>query len=302
MKSNKLTIIIGIVTLALVLVVMCTYQLKVDKVAIVTSLGKPKVISQPGLYFRLPWPAQKLVKLDRRRQLLSIPERDTVTDDDINLIVKMFVSWSLAEGDENALKFYSSIGESAEDAERNLKELVESNQEVIIRKYKLADFLGSGGNTKNEEIERELKVLVNKKTLEKYGIVIHQVSISRLSLHEKNSASVLKKMQEEQLKKAVSITSLAMKNSKIKKNSANEEAAKLIASAEADAKKTRAEVLVKSTELFEKYQNDQDFALFMRKLDAIRETTNSKTTFLINPTIPPFDLFKTNEASKKDQK
>ena len=147
--------------------------------------------------------------------------------------------------------------------------------------------------------DKKLKDSINKVTREKYGIEINKVSISRLSLHEKNSVSVLAKMQQGQLKKSIEISSKALKNSKIMKNSANEKAEKILAEAEAEAKKIRSVVLVKSADLFAQYEKDQDFALFLRKLDAIKETTKSKTTFFINPDIPPFDLFKKNEDKKE---
>jgi regulator of protease activity HflC (stomatin/prohibitin superfamily) len=301
MKSNKLTVIISFITMILVLVVMCTFQLKVDKVAILTTFGTPKVISKPGLYFRFPWPIEKLVKLDKRKQLLLMNERQTLTKDDINLIVKVFVAWSVADGDENALTFYKKLGESPEKAETDLRGLVASKQEMVIRKYKLSDFLSATGDgTKNEQIEKDLKVAIDSKAKE-YGISVHKVSISRLSLHEKNSVSVLAKMQQGQLRKSIEISSKALKESKIKKNSANEKAEKLLAKAEAEAKKIRSVVLAKSADLFAKYEKDQDFALFLRKLDAIRETTKSKTTFFINPDIPPFDLFRKSENKKGEK-
>ena len=69
MKNNKLTIFISSVTLLLVLTGMCTFQLKVDEVAVVTTFGSPKDLKEPGLYFRWPWPIQKLVRIDTRKQL-----------------------------------------------------------------------------------------------------------------------------------------------------------------------------------------------------------------------------------------
>jgi modulator of FtsH protease HflC len=300
--KNKLTVIISSITMLLVLIVMCTYQLKVDKVAVLTTFGTPNAISKPGLYFRFPWPVQKLVKLDSRKQLLIIKEKEVLTKDNINLIVKMFVAWSITEGDENTLKFYKSLGETSEEAEKYLTDTVASKQGLIIRKFNLNDFLNAGGKTKIEQIEKELKESINADTMVKYGITIHKVSITRLNLHEANSISVLEKMKQGQLKKAEEITSIALKESQIMKNSANEKAQKLIANSEAEAKTIRSKVLVQSAELFSRYENEQEFALFLRKLDAIKETTKSQTTFFLNPDIPPFDLFMKKGLKAKENK
>ena len=36
---------------------------------------------------RFPWPVQKLVKLDKRKQLIMMQDKETLTSDNINLIV-----------------------------------------------------------------------------------------------------------------------------------------------------------------------------------------------------------------------
>lgn len=301
--KNKLTVFTSLTTLLLVLVVMCSYQLKVDQIAIVTTLGTPKAISEPGLYFRMPWPVQKLRKLDIRKQLFTGNERETLTNDNINIIVKLFVSWSIDK--DNPLSFYQKVGDTVEEAEKQLKTLIESKQEIVIRGYNLSDFQNAGESTsKIQEIEEKLTKELNEVTRDKYGIIIHKTAITKLSLHEKNSESVLARMKQEQGKIAAEIRSKADKEASLKKNKADEERAKILASAEAEAKKTKDEVLVKSTELFNQRQDDQDFAAFLRQLSAMKEIikADNKTTIFVNPDIKPFDLFKVEEKAEKKDK
>ena len=284
---------------------MCTFQLKVDKVAIKVTFGTPKAISKPGLYVRMPWPLQKLVKLDKRKQLTLIDDRETLTQDDINLIIQTMVAWSVSEGDENALKFYKAVGETSEDAEKQLQSLIISKQDIVIRGHDLGDFLNaSSGANKNEQIEEEIRKAVNSVSEAQYGITIHKVSITRLNLHEKNSVSVLEKMRQGQLKKAEETRSIALKESEIKKNAADEAADKRVAEAEAAAREIRGEVVAKSSDLFKDYQQEQEFISFLRKLDAIKQSTKDDTTFFINSDIEPFDIFKAdndkNESNKND--
>ena len=300
--KNKLTVFTSVVTLALVLVVMCSYQLKVDQIAIVTTLGSPKAIKKPGLYFRMPWPVQKLRKLDIRKQLYSGNERETLTNDNINIIVKLFVSWSIDA--ENPMNFYQKVGDTVEEAEKQLKTLIESKQEIVIRSYNLSDFQNAARDaSKIQDIEEKLTAELNKVTKSKYGIIIYKTAITRLSLHEKNSESVLARMKQEQGKIAAEIRSKAEKEANLKKNKADEERSKILASAEAEAKKVKDQVLVKSTQLFTQRQEDQEFASFLRQLNAIKEIIKSdnKTTIFINPDIKPFDLFRVDKAVKKKE-
>ena len=68
-KADKLPIISAAVMLVVICGILGSYQLSVNEVAVVTTFGKPKVEERPGLHARLPWPLQKVVKLDRRQQL-----------------------------------------------------------------------------------------------------------------------------------------------------------------------------------------------------------------------------------------
>ena len=112
MKENKLTLVISAFTMILVLIVMCTFQLKVDEQAIVTTFGSPKELKEPGLYFRAPWPIQNLVRLDARKQLFKGSGSQTMTKDGISLILEADVIWSIDR--DNVLEFYKKVGEKIE--------------------------------------------------------------------------------------------------------------------------------------------------------------------------------------------
>ena len=110
-------------------------------------------------------------------------------------------------------------------------------------------------------------------------------------------------MQKGQLKKAEETRSKALSESQITKNTADAAAEKQIAAAKAEARGIRGKVVAKSSELFKDYEEEQEFISFLRKLDAIKESTKEDATFFINPDIPPFDIFKEEfEKKKKEDK
>ena len=67
--------------------------------AVVFALGEvKKVVSEPGLYFKLPPPFQNVVTLDRR--LLTIDAQDAEriqTSEKKNLLIDSFVKWRIAD-------------------------------------------------------------------------------------------------------------------------------------------------------------------------------------------------------------
>lgn len=312
MKGNKLTVFISALTLILVFAVMCSFQLNKDEKAVLTTFGKPQVVKEPGLYFRWPWPIQKLVRLDIRKQLYEDMARETVTKDNINLIVKLVVTWSIDK--ENPLEFYKKVGENKEDADKQLETLIKSTQQVVIRSYSQTDFFSRPASViKNKEgkvigekparqsrlgeIENSLLKNLNDVTSKKYGIIVHNVAFVRNSLHEKNSVSVLARMKQEQSKRAVEIRSRAGKEAQLKRNSADKTRAATLAEAEAYAKEKRDEVQAAATRLFAEYENDQEFVAFLRKLDAIKEIMKTQTTMFFTSDVPPFDLFKESKKA-----
>ena len=63
--------IVNISIFALLLLVfgsfMFTFQVRQDQVAFRSTFGgEPKIINEPGLYLKLPWPFQKVFEFDKR--------------------------------------------------------------------------------------------------------------------------------------------------------------------------------------------------------------------------------------------
>ena len=116
----------------LILLCMCLYPLRVTEMAVVTTLGKPSVVRRPGLHARLPWPAQRVTKLDKRGRLLVTAARGTTTRDNISVIVKTFAVWRISE--EHALAFFNGVG-TVFEAEAQLRSLIESKRETVIRSH-----------------------------------------------------------------------------------------------------------------------------------------------------------------------
>ena len=298
MKGNKLTVFISAVTLILVFAVMCSFQLNKDEKGILITFGKPQLIEKPGLYFRWPQPVQKLVVLDSRKQLFESNDVQVVTGDNINFIVKVVTVWSI-DG-QNPKVFYEKMGSSVADAESQLGSLVDSQLQSVVRSFTQSDFFSSGEQLSNlPKVEEALKAAINAETQKNYGVSIHSVAFVRNSLHEKNSVAVLARMKEEQNKLAVEIRSNAEKEAQIKCNSADGANAKIIAEAQAQAKKTRDEAIAKSVDLFAfAGKEGQEFAVLLRKLDAIKAITKTSTTAFFGPDTPPFDLFKKEELEQ----
>src|SRR5687767_4191282 len=94
--------VIAIVVASLLMMLMVSSMLFVvdqRKYAIVFGLGEIKaVISQPGLYFKLPPPLRNVVWLDKRIQTIDNAQVDRfITKEKKNLLVDLYVKWRVVE-------------------------------------------------------------------------------------------------------------------------------------------------------------------------------------------------------------
>ena len=85
--------------IALIAVSSSVFVVRERDYAVVFALGEvTKVISEPGLYFKLPPPFQNVVTLDKR--LLTIDAQDAEriqTSEKKNLLIDSFVKWRIAD-------------------------------------------------------------------------------------------------------------------------------------------------------------------------------------------------------------
>ena len=82
MKRNLLTVVIGAVLIVIFALLLFVFQVRQSEVAVVTTFGKPvRNITEPGPYFKWPWPIQKVYKFDQRVQNFEDKFSENLTTD-----------------------------------------------------------------------------------------------------------------------------------------------------------------------------------------------------------------------------
>ena len=82
MKRNLLTVVIGAVLIVIFALLLFVFQVRQSEVAVVTTFGKPaRNLSEPGAYFKWPWPVQKVYKFDQRIQNFEDKFSENLTAD-----------------------------------------------------------------------------------------------------------------------------------------------------------------------------------------------------------------------------
>ncbi|EDM24952.1 hflC protein, putative [Lentisphaera araneosa HTCC2155] len=292
-KSSKTPLILCIIICLIMLTAMCSYTVGQSQAVVLTSLGKQSVELRPGLHFKLPWPISKAEKINTKRQIFNGSARDIPTSDNILLSSQISASWRITD----PLKFRNSLG-TLTDAQSNLKSIIETSQETILRSKSRDQLFSTEGMTTTE---KDLLEDLNDRIQNSYGISFDFVGITSFSVPAANSETILSRMKEERIKEASIIRSEAESTAQIMRNEADSKKAKILAEAEAEARRKRGTSLVTIIEQYENHLEYSDFILFLKKLDALGEVSRYDTTLFLDPKTPIYDVLQpqNNTSDKK---
>src|SRR5580698_5346413 len=121
MKRNVLTLIIGAVLVVIFALLLFVFQVRQSEVAVVTTFGRPvRNLSEPGAYFKLPWPIQNVYKFDQRVQNFEDKYSETLTGDNNNLYTSIYVGWKISDAAAFFPKFPGGSVEAAQAMLENM--------------------------------------------------------------------------------------------------------------------------------------------------------------------------------------
>jgi membrane protease subunit HflC len=268
----------------------CAYQVRITEAALVSTLGKPgEPITEPGLHLKAPWPFQRAYLFDRRTQLFNSSYREVLTRNGANIVVKLFAAWSI----DNPALFYDKVGYQTADGARILASLVEKHSSDVIGKHPLADFVSvqATGKGRLHEIEDAIKTRMAAEAAN-YGMQIRTVGLDHLELPASITKAVFNRMAADRERLTEKIRAEGEREAKGIRTEVDQKKAERLSEAEAQASTIRGEGDSEAYKNFNAFRKDPEFAIFLRKLEALEETLKKKTTLILDRDIPPFDLLK----------
>ena len=121
-KVSIPTLIIAGAVVLILLICMCTYQVAFNEVAIKVRLGQADESSviygarDPGLKWRWPWPVESVQQYDNRLRTLDMPESESKTSDNKQVIVGTYAIWKI----KDPLQFFVKV-RTTDEAERQMR-------------------------------------------------------------------------------------------------------------------------------------------------------------------------------------
>lgn len=292
MKKSPFTFAIGVVLMVVFVLLTFVFQVRKSEVAVVTTFGKlTGQKTEPGPYFKWPWPIQKVHKLDQRIQNFEGKFEETLTPDGYSLLAMVYVGWKISDPAQFFPKFANG---SISEAEKTLEALVRSAKNEIIGQHPFAHFISTNEKElKFTQIEAEMLKKVQAQVLvNNYGIEIKFLGVKKLGLPESVTQAVFERMHSER-QVLVSKIQFEGEEQAIKiRSSADRESARLLNDADAEATRIRGAGEAAAAKSFAVFQQNPELANLILKLNALELTLKDKTTLILDQGTPPLDLLK----------
>ncbi|MEW6252865.1 MAG: protease modulator HflC [Planctomycetota bacterium] len=279
------TLIIALVVVLIMLTFWCTYEVAFHEVAVKTRFGKPvAVIEEPGFRFR--WPLAEDVKhYDRRLQTLSTPESESKTRDGKNIILGAYAVWTIAD----PLKFQTSIGE-VRKAEDQMRSRLTQVQGTVIGESSLSEFVSLDPAQVNANHERLLRLFedrVRPDLARDYGIKLHKIGFTRISLPKETTQQVFESMKQERNALAARYEQEGTARAEAIKARARAAEDSILAFVDRRAKEIESAGIQAATRILAQIpEQDRDFFEWLRWLDTLKAVFAQKTTVFIDEQFP----------------
>lgn len=292
-------LVLGVVVALIFFTILFVFRVHEVEYAIVERLGKPlsKTVAgesrvkvfDPGLHFKIPF-VDRVWDHDRRDQVYELKRgqvEEMQTADDIQLVVTTFVVWRVGD----VYQFYKRI-ETTANAKSKLDEIVRNSRSNIIGRHPLSDFINvNEKELELDDIEQEILEDARPIAMDEYGIEIKYIGIKHLGFPQSVTQEVFKRMRTERETLAEETLSEGEKVASKIRTQADAKAENILIDARSEATRIRGQGDEAAAEFYSGFSASPELAIFLRKLEALRETlTASKTTLVLDTNTIPYDL------------
>ncbi len=292
-KKPLATICLGAIVIVIFLIIIFSYQVEDRETALVVTTSR--VSDKPvaaGLHFRWPYPIQKIVKFDNRYRIFDGNVgrlEETLTKDSHNIIAGIYTIYKISD----PVTFYKEL-EDVTKAEERLNAWMRSVKTETFGRYTFSQLVNDKAeNMKLAEMEADMTKRLREMAA-KSGIEIKMVGIRAINIPEKVSEEVFKRMIAERQTQANEYRAKGIRDAQDIRTKADGKVSEIVAGAEAEAQKIRAEGDAAAAQYYAVFKDDPELAAFLRKLEALKKVIQDKTTLILDFNTAPFDLFKTN--------
>ena len=265
--------------------------------AIVFALGEvKKVISEPGLHFKLPPPFQNVIFLDKRILTLDTPEADRfITAEKKNILVDAYVKWQITEP---RLYFVSFSGDERRAQDR-MSQIVKAALNDEITKRTVREVISGERGKVMDAIRGKVG-----EEARQIGVEIIDVRLKRVDYVEQINNSVYDRMKAERARVANELRSTGSAESEKIRADADRQRTVILAEAYRDAENIRGDGDAKASQIYaQAFSQNPEFFKFYRSLEAYRASFRNRSDMLVvDPNSEFFKYFKNSGTGERGER
>ena len=287
-KRNWPSIAIGAFIALILILYMVTFQVRETEYAVVTTFGRAgepirgSAEGGAGLYWKWPWPIQRVHRYDNRLKHLETLLEQTQMSDGTPVLVSTYLLWRIGD----PLGFHRSrfTDESARDL---LRALLRDRQNAILGQHKLSDLLSPEGDEERlrgveKEILTSLSLTLSEKA-QSYPMEVRDVGIQRLVFPEQNLESVFARMRAERQRIAKKYRAEGEQEAERIKAGADKEKERILSEAYRTAERTKGEGEAEAARTYAAaHSADPRFYRLVRTLQAYETMFGKDTTVVLS--------------------
>ena len=294
--NKAFAVVVGILLLGALVLFSTTYTVRFNEVAVRTTFGKTSTASvqtRPGVHFRYPLFADRVTKYDTRIQLSETALVEVPTADGQSVVVRCFLMWKMDAAPDRVLEFASSFPTSR-DADTALNSHLMTAVKASLGRYSFDDLIGPDSRlpAAEQDILGQLQSVV-----ESQGISPITVGISQVQLPAKITRAVLSRMQATRTKLAETERTSGQAEARRIRGNANTVVENLQAFAEQRAEQIKAKANRIAAEYLREMSEDEDFAIFLIRLDALQASLKDTATLIFSDESAPWNLLNSENAA-----
>ena len=292
---------------------MLFFQVGFDENAVVTTweqataptysdageiLEPGSLITEPGVYFKkfLPWPIKKVYRYPTKVQLLEQEPSQIVTEDDNSIVLETYVTWRIVE----PYRFFVQL-RNIEEAKRRLSSQMQNLLGEFAR-YRFDQFVNTDPDKLAlETIERQATAKLKQEVADlDFGIQIEQVGVRRMLLAETTTEKVFERMRSTRERLAASAEQEGENRAEAIRAEAERVKGQILSFAESEASRIKTEGLREATQNYDAFADNPDLAVFLAKVQTLREMLPESTLILDANALQFLDLLGGSESGAED--
>lgn len=274
-------LILGALALGFLAVSLVLFQVDTTEDAIVTQFGNPvRVITEPGLYAKLPDPVQSVVKVSKQLQLYNLPRTEFLSADKKNIVAEAYATWQVTD----ALTFLKNVRD-LRGADTRLNDIIKSALGAALGQVELSQLVTvEASQARLPETLTAVKDRAAART-EAYGFTVTDVQLKELTFPEANLPSVFQRMRSERESIARKFRSEGTEMAARIRARADTEKAQILATANQEAAETRGRADAAAIMIYAKaFGKDKEFYQFSRTLESYTKFIDENTTLILPST------------------